>query len=124
MIRTLVPAGEALRRGRRRERIASLVAEEAARFIEEEVDVPAGAVATVTHVEIAPDGSRADIFVSLFPTAHIGIFQERMHRAERAFNVYMREALQMKKPPQMQFRFDDAALKQEHIEKLLEESGI
>lgn len=104
--------------------MASLIQEEAARFIEEDIDVPIGAVATVTHVAITPDGVRADIFVSLFPPQHIGVFRNRTQQMERRFNAKMREVLAIKKVPHMQFVFDDAALKQARIERLLEQGGV
>ena len=110
---------DAVRKGRRRSRVTALIQEEAAQFITEDIDVPPGAVATVTHVAITPDGVRADIFVSLFPPQHIGVFRNRMQQMEGRFNAKMRQALRMKKMPRMQFVFDDAALKQEHIERLL-----
>lgn len=112
------------RKSRRRSKITSLIQEEAARFVEEDVDVPAGAIATVTHVSITPDGARADIFVSLLPPQHIGTFRSRIQHREGKFNARMRSALRMKKMPRMQFVFDDAALKQAHIERLLEQGGL
>lgn len=106
---------------RRKEKLASLIQEEAALFVEERANRQPGTVLTVTSVVLSPDGKYADVKISLFPTVRLGAFLEKLRHLEREFNREMRSKLTMKKIPTARFSFDDAEIKREHIEKLLEE---
>lgn len=106
---------------RRKEKLASLIQEEAAQFIEEYGNMPPGTVLTVTQVDLSPDGAYAEVRISLFPTARVGSFLEKMKYLQSEFNRQMKNTFRMKKIPSARFMFDDAEIKREHIEKLLEE---
>jgi len=106
---------------RKKEKLASIIREEAARFIEENRNSGEGTLVTVTRVEIAPDGRNAYVYVSLFPLERVGAFLAEMRHEEHEFTEYVRKNFRMKKIPSIHFTLDDTQEKREEIEKLLEE---
>lgn len=105
---------------RKDEKLISLIRNEAAAFIETHADIPPGVLLTATHVMLSPDHHFADVFISIYPTVRIGVYLKKFRHWQHAFNVYARETLRLKNMPAVRFKLDDAALKQERIEKLLE----
>lgn len=102
------------------EKLSSLIRNEAAMFIETHADIPPGTLLTVTHVILSQDRHYADVLISIFPTGRIGVFLEKFKTWQHEFNVHAKETLRLKNIPAVRFKLDDAALKQERIEKLLE----
>jgi len=103
--------------------LSSLIREEAALFLEMHADIPPGVLCTVTQVALSADGRYADVFISIFPTTRVGVFLNKFKTWQHEFNVYAKEALRLKHIPAVRFKLDDALLKQERIEKLLEGGG-
>ncbi|OGZ47748.1 MAG: hypothetical protein A3J55_03785 [Candidatus Ryanbacteria bacterium RIFCSPHIGHO2_02_FULL_45_17b] len=107
----------------RNEKLSSLIRQEAALFLEMRVEIPPGILCTVTQVTLSPDGRYADIGISIFPTTRVGVFLNKFKTWQHEFNVYAKEALRLKHIPAVRFTLDDAMLKQERIERLLEGEG-
>jgi|SRR3989344_1539212 len=105
------------------EKLSSLIREEAARFLEARAEIPPGVLCTVTQVTLSPDNRYADVFISIFPTTRIGVFLNKFKTWQYDFNKYAKETLRLKNIPAIRFKLDDAILKQERIEKLLEGEG-
>ena len=107
----------------RSEKLSSLIREEAARFLETHAEIQPGILCTVTQVTLSLDNRYADVFISIFPTTRVGIFLNKFKSWQYEFNKYAKETLRLKNIPAIRFKLDDAMLKQERIEKLLEEGG-
>lgn len=104
----------------RSERLASLIHEEAARFIEKHALLPTNAFLTVTHVEMDKERFRAGVYVSVFPTGHISPVLKELRMLEPRFQDYLKHAMRARRVPTVSFIFDDAELKREQLEKVLE----
>lgn len=104
----------------RNEKLSSLIREEAALFLETHADIPLGTLCTVTQVALSVDGRYADVGISIFPTTRVGVFLNKFKTWQYEFNKYAKETLRLKNIPAVRFKLDDAMLKQERIEKLLE----
>lgn len=102
------------------EKLSSLIRKEAALFLEMHADIPSGTLCTVTQVVLSVDGRYADVFISIFPTIRVGIFLHKFKTWQYEFNKYAKGTLRLKNIPAIRFKLDDAMLKQERIEKLLE----
>jgi ribosome-binding factor A len=104
----------------RDEKLSSLIRDESATFIRTRADIPPGILLTVTHVTLSSDRRYADVFISIFPTRRIGVFLEKFKSLQHEFNAYAKETLRLKNIPAARFKLDEAAIKQERIEHLLE----
>ena len=104
----------------RSEKLNSLIQEEAGAFLKLHAEIPLGTLCTVTQVMLSVDNRYADVFVSIFPTDRVGVFLNKFKTWQHEFNVHARETLRLKNIPAIRFRLDEAGLKQERIEKLLE----
>lgn len=105
----------------RSEKLTSLIREEAALFLKTHADIPPGILCTVTQVTLSPDNRYADVLISIFPTNRVGIFLNKFKTWQHECNIYAKETLRLKNIPAIRFKLDDAMLKQERIERLLEE---
>ncbi len=105
----------------RNEKIESLLLEEAADFLKSHADIPPGVLLTVTHAILSEDHHHADVYISIFPTDRIGAHLAKFRHLQHAFNAHAKDVLRLKHMPAVRFKLDDAELKRERIEKLLEE---
>jgi ribosome-binding factor A len=103
-----------------KEKMESLIQEEASRFLVENSNFAEGTFATVTRAELSLDGAVADVFVSLYPTEHIGKFLVELRQLSTEFNKEFRETHRENGVPRVVFKFDDTELKKMNIERLLD----
>ena len=104
----------------RDEKLSALIRGEAAAFLKTHADIPPGVLCTVTHVALSSDRRYANVFISIYPTVRVGVFLNKFKTWQHEFNVYAKEMLRLKYIPAVRFKLDEAGLKQERIEKLLE----
>lgn len=88
---------------RRRERLAAFLQEELPYFVQEQVPLPEGVFASILHVEIAESGTRANIFMSVFPdSAREGVAKE-LNLRENEATYFVRTRLRSKYSPVIRF---------------------
>lgn len=106
----------------RTQKLASILHEEAAKFVERHALLPTDALLTVTRVSMRDLDTQADIYISLFPTDRIGAVLKELRVLEGQFRDHLKKTLRMRKVPHVSFVFDDTELKRERLEKLLKTS--
>lgn len=103
------------------DKLISLIRDSAAMYLKANAEVPPGTLLTVTRVELSSDEQRANVFISIFPTGRIGVFMEKFNQWQNEFNGYARKEMRLRFVPAIRFKLDEAELKSEKIERLLEE---
>jgi ribosome-binding factor A len=88
---------------RRNERLASFVRGALPDFFRDECALALGTLVSIVHIEINEAGSRADVFVSVFPDeAHTSVAKELKIRENEA-NHFIRMQLRSKHSPLIRF---------------------
>ena len=88
---------------RRRERLASLLEDALPEFFRDECEMPTGAVVSILYVEIIESGSRANIFVSVWPDEARGGVAKELKMSENKATHFVRGRLGSKHAPQVRF---------------------
>ena len=89
---------------RRRERLAAFVREEIAYFFQTELELPTGAFLSVLYVEVAETGSRANVFVSVYPPESKEGIAKILKLGENKATHYMRAKVRSKYSPVIHFQ--------------------
>lgn len=111
---------------KRLEKVNELIKEELAKIIDRMMEFPAGALVTVTRVEVSEDKLYANGYVSLLSargngTAEIEVLKmlkKNIYGIQQALN----KKLRIRPVPKIRFFIDEAEKKRERIEELL--SGL
>lgn len=82
---------------------------------------PAGAMATVTRVETAPDLSEASVWVSLLPDSEAA--WEVLQEALPDLQAVLAARLVIKRTPRLRLRRDHSGEHAQKIDRLLKEDG-
>ena len=111
---------------RRTERVADVLREELARVLRREAHDPRLALVTVTRVEVSPDLGQARVFWSCLeakgaPSAEAA--QVALEAAAPFLRKRLAEALELRRVPQLGFRFDTALSGGDSTLALLRELG-
>jgi ribosome-binding factor A len=88
---------------RRRERLASFLEEELPHFFREEIKTE-GAYLSIQYVEVIESGSRANIFVSVFPDNLRDEVAKELKKSENKASHFIRRRLGSKYSPQIRFQ--------------------
>lgn len=104
---------------RRIEQVNDLIRGEVGNIINRRIELPVGALVTVTRVVASADLHYADIFVSIMPALNeekvLEIFSEKIAEIQHNLN----RKLRMRPVPRIKFRVDADEKKRERIEALL-----
>jgi|SRR3989344_5405285 len=104
---------------RRIEQVNDLIREELGKIIDRDIELPDGAMVTLTRVLTSPDLHYSDIFVSVLPQASevdvLALFAKAIGAIQRALN----RKLRMRPVPRIKFVSDIQQKRAERIEKLL-----
>ncbi|MEK7566556.1 MAG: ribosome-binding factor A [Patescibacteria group bacterium] len=106
---------------KRAERANSLIQKLAANFIEREIN-PAGALTTVTRIEIAPSFKEVRIFVSVWPETKEGGIRDALLTAKKDFYEYMKKNFKIKYMPAFDFEIDKGEKARQRIEEILQKN--
>lgn len=104
---------------RRLEQVNALILEELGKIVDKNIDMPAEALVTLTHVITSPDKHYADVFISVMPLDKekevLEIFALRVGDIQHMLN----RKLRMRPVPRIKFVVDTGEKKRERIESLL-----
>ena len=92
---------------RRRDRIGTLVRDAVADFFLEEVSFPAGVLVSVAYVEVIESGSKANIFVSVFPDTAQEEVAKMLKMSENKASHFVRSRMRSKYTPVVRFMLVD-----------------
>ena len=109
--------------GRRRERIARIIREEASRVVLYELGDPRIGFVTVTKVKVSADLSHARVYVSVY--GDDAARQETMKALSRASSVVQRSCgprLKTRIIPHIQFEFDPSVEGAIHVSQLIDKA--
>ena len=102
------------------DKVNSLMREELAKLLHEEIEVPKGTLVTVVSVETSVDLYYATAFVSVIPKEKeedvLNQLQMRIKEIQKALN----RRLVMKYVPQLRFKLDHSEEKQAHMEDIID----
>lgn len=109
---------------RRLEQVNALILEELGKIVDKNIDMPAEALVTLTHVITSSDKHYADVFVSVMPLDQekevLAIFAERVGEIQHMLN----RKLRMRPVPRIKFAVDTGEKKRERIESLLSREDL
>jgi ribosome-binding factor A len=106
------------------EKVSNLVREIVAGIISRDVQMPAGALVTVTRVEASDDLYSARVYVSVFaadPAVEKTVIKE-LSRATGKVQHQLNRQLRMRPVPRISFAIDENEKRRERIEKLLSDN--
>ena len=100
--------------------LSSLLQHELGLLLTRELELPAGALLTVSRVTVLPDLSAARIGVTILPwERHLEVFQllqRRTHDLQRLLNA----KLHIYRVPKLEFQLDDSTERADRLEQLLD----
>jgi ribosome-binding factor A len=109
--------------GRRRERIARIIREEASRVVLYELADPRIGFVTVTKVEVSPDLSHARVYVSVYgDESEREQTMEVLHGAARVVQRAYGPRLKTRIIPRVEFEFDPSVEGAIHMSQLINEA--
>lgn len=103
---------------RRRDRLATLLKEELPHFFVEECDLPTGSFVSVLYVEVLESGTRANIFVSIFPDTEKERVAKKLKISENKATHFVRQRIRSKYSPSIHFFLAASPLQLEEGESL------
>ena len=107
----------------RPERVSDLIIEEMNKLLLKEVEMPSGALLTITDVEVAKDLSRAVVKVSVYPS---DLGKKTLVALEKRAPWFQRTLLRkinIKPMPRLSFEIDLGPEKAAGVERVLLEEG-
>lgn len=102
-------------------RLNELMKREVAKVILREIDLPKEAVVTVTRVQVAPDLSQAQIYISVLPEKHFSKIFKILNSNISVIQKTINQLLIIRKVPKLRLIEDKTTREADRIEKLLEE---
>ena len=106
----------------RPERVESLIEHELANIISREIELEAGAIATVTGVAVDKKLEHAHIKISVLPSSGEEKALQVFKKAQGTLQYLLTKKLNIKPMPRIEFKLDHGAEAAARIEKLLIES--
>ena len=94
---------------RRRERLGAFVESALPHFFREELEVPAGTIISIVHVDVKTSGQSALVHVSVYPETHTDQVANMLKKSENKAAHYVRTHLRTKYAPVINFRVVRAA---------------
>lgn len=103
------------------DRVASVIKEQAATFIQHEANTDP--LITVTATTVSPDYKRATIFVTTIPDDKEEGALVFLKRYGGEFRKYLKKHTHLKSLPHIDFAIDRGERHRQHIDKLVQETG-
>jgi len=101
--------------------VAELIRHELAAIMARELELPAGALVTITQVEISPDLENAVIWVTVTPEAQAGVVYGLLRDKRTELRHLLTEQVKLRVAPKLRFRMDKAGGLVVEVERLLQE---
>lgn len=108
----------------RREKLSDLIIEKLGEMLLREVELPDGALLTITDVEIMEDFSRALVKFSVYPSNYSEIAIKILEKRRNFFQRVLLRKINIKPMPQIVFQLDYGPEKAAKIEKKIIEENI
>ncbi len=111
-------------KSKRVNRIAELIQSVIARLLQKEVSDPRLQFATITHVDLSPDGKRALIFFSLMdPTEeNIKLANKAFQSATGFIRLHLSRQTELRHTPQLHFHYDASLMVAENVTRLINDA--
>ncbi|MBI2024502.1 MAG: 30S ribosome-binding factor RbfA [Candidatus Harrisonbacteria bacterium] len=111
-------------RPHRKERLSDLIIEKLGEMLLREMEMPNGALLTITDVEIMDDFSQAIVKFSVFPSNQSETALKILEKRRREFQRKLLRKINIKPMPQIVFQIDYGLEKAAKIEKKIIEENI
>ena len=105
---------------RRLPKLESLLRSEVGSAMERELELPGGALLTITSVKVLPDLSQTRIGVSILPTEKQDQVFKILISATSNLQRIVNRRLKLYRVPRLSFYFDDSLEKADKIDRLLD----
>ncbi|OHA57382.1 MAG: ribosome-binding factor A [Candidatus Veblenbacteria bacterium RIFOXYC2_FULL_42_11] len=105
---------------RRLPKLESLLRSEVGSAMERELELPGGALLTITSVKVLPDLSQTRIGVSILPTEKQDQVFKILISATANLQRIVNRRLKLYRVPRLSFYFDDSLEKADKIDRLLD----
>lgn len=102
----------------RKQQLNSLIRNEISKAISRGVDLPAGALASVTGVSVSDDLSYADVMVSAFPTEKKDGVMKALNAKRAELQTILFKKIKIMSLPKIRFNYDPGPEKAANIEKI------
>ncbi len=103
----------------RKQQLSSLIRNEAAKAIQKEVDLPVGAIVSVTAVNVADNSSYADILVSVYPSNKKDGALKALNAKRAAIQTILFKKMKIMFLPKLRFNYDPGSERAAGVEKIL-----
>ncbi len=94
-----------------------------AQLLQREVNDPRLQSATITGVDLSPDGKRATVFFSLLDTGNDNVksAQQAFQKASGFFRLNLSRMTELRHTPQLHFLYDASLINAENVTRLINE---
>lgn len=106
----------------RRHRVADLIQREVATILRRDVSDPRLTNMNITEVDLSADLRNAKIYFTCLATDDLAAIKKSLAKACGFIRHQLAQRVELRYIPQLRFCHDDAALKAERIQKLINES--
>jgi len=89
-------------------------------IIIKELDIPVGALITVTRVEVAPKSMDSSVFISVLPDDKAEDVFSELSKRKPYFQALLQKKIRMNPRPKIHFKLDRTEKEAAEIEKVLE----
>lgn len=104
----------------RMEKVDELLAQQLGQIIVSEVELPQGAIVTITRVKTSPDLKHARVFLSVLPETKQREVMSLLINNVQEFQKILNERLTIRSIPKLRFFIDESGQKAAEIEHLLD----
>jgi len=98
-----------------------LIQHELSQIMARELELPAGALITISKVRVSKDLNYATVYITISPAEEVGRVYGILRDNLGILGAALGETIQMRRTPKLSFRMDRQAEKVMEIEKLLDE---
>lgn len=108
---------------RRIQKLEQVLREECAHILEREIELPEGAIATITRAVVSSDARYAAVYVSVLGAGAgeaLEILAKKVYHIQQLLN----RRLRMRPVPRIRFAIDEEEVQRERVEKSLAELKV
>lgn len=113
-------------KSKRVNRMAELIQTVIARLLQKEVNDPRLHSATITGVDLSPDGKRAIVYFSLLDATeeNIKLASVAFQKASGFFRFNLSRMTELRHTPQLSFHYDVSLMVAERVTRLINEASL
>lgn len=101
-------------------KVNELIKQQLGVVINEEIDLPAGVLVTITKIETSPDLRHARVFVSILPDEKARDILGLLIRKTKTFQKELADKIILRVTPRIRFIIDESEQKAGEIDRLLD----